>query len=259
MELKERLFKLLEEDKEFRLAVAGMLGFGDIMRRLEEHDRKFNEILEEIRGIKEEQARHTRILEEHSRILKGHTRILEEHSRILKGHTRILEEHSRILKGHTRILEEHSRRLEEHDRKFNEILEELRVHREILREHSILLHRYITTMEEEAHEVIAYRLREKGIPVELSMLTLPGLEINVYGTSDDVCVVGETAVRLGRKKVEELEEKLKILKSRYPNLLRPKVIPVLYVMRATDEAIKRARDRGIWVLTASRELVSFPS
>ncbi len=114
-------------------------------------------------------------------------------------------------------------------------------------------------MEEEAHEVIAYRLREKGIPVELSMLTLPGLEINVYGTSDDVCVVGETAVRLGRKKVEELEEKLKILKSRYPNLLRPKVIPVLYVMRATDEAIKRARDRGIWVLTASRELVSFPS
>jgi len=217
MELKERLFKLLEEDKEFRFAVAGMLGFTDIMRRLEEHDRKFNEILEEIRGIKEEQARHTK------------------------------------------ILEEHSRRLEEHDRKFNEILEELKVHREILREHSVLLHRYITTMEEEAHEVIAYRLRERGVSVELSILTLPDLEVNVYGASDDVCVVGETAVRLGRKKVEELEEKLKILKSRYPSLLRRRIIPVLYVMRATDEAIKRARDRGMWVLTASKELVSLSS
>ena len=221
MELKERLFKLLEEDREFRLAVAGMLGFRDIMERLEEHDRKFNEILEEIREIREEQARHTR------------------------------------------ILEEHTKRLEEHDRKFNEILEEIReelkAHREILREHSILLHRYITTMEEEAHEVIAYRLRERGILVELSILTLPDLEVNVYGASDDVCVVGETAVRLGRKKVEELEEKLRILRSRYPSFLRRRVIPVLYVMRATDEAIRRARDRGIWVLTASKELVSLPS
>lgn len=52
-------------------------------------------------------------------------------------------------------------RLEQHDRKFNEILEELRVHRRILDEYSTLLHRYITTMEEEAHEVIAFRLKER--------------------------------------------------------------------------------------------------
>ena len=208
--LKERLFSLLEKDIEFRLAVAGMLGFRDIMDRLERHDRKFNEILEE-------------------------------------------------LKRHRKILEEHSKRLEEHDRKFNEILEELKRHRKILEEHSTILHRYITTMEEEAHEVIAYRLREKGISVELSTLVLPDLEVNVYGATNDICVVGETAVRLGRRKIRELEDKVEILREKYPKFLRPRTILVLYTMRATDEAIRRAKEEGIWLLTATKELVSLPS
>ena len=38
--LREQLLKLLEEDKEFRLIVAGLLGYGDILKRLESHDRK---------------------------------------------------------------------------------------------------------------------------------------------------------------------------------------------------------------------------
>ncbi len=180
--LKERLFSLLEKDVEFRLAVAGMLGFRDIMDRLEKHDRKFNEILEE-----------------------------------------------------------------------------LRKHRKILEEHSTILHRYITTMEEEAHEVIAYRLREKGISVELSTLVLPDLEVNVYGATDDTCIVGETAVRLGRRKIEELEEKMELLREKYPKFIRPRTILVLYTMRATDEAIRRAKEEGIWLLTATKELVSLSS
>lgn len=31
-------------DREFRLAVAGLLGYREILERLEEHDRKFEEI-----------------------------------------------------------------------------------------------------------------------------------------------------------------------------------------------------------------------
>jgi len=183
------------------------------MERLEQHDRKFNEILEELREIREEQARHSS------------------------------------------VLEMHTERLEQHDRKFNEILEELREHRKILREHSALLLRYITSLEEEAHEVIAFKLREKGISIELSILVLPDLEINIYGTTNGVCVVGETAVRLGQRKVRELEEKVKVLSEKYSNLLRPKIIKVLYTMRATDEALARAKAEGIWVLTATKELI----
>jgi len=222
--LKEKIFSLLEKDREFRLAVAGMLGFRDIMERLEEHDRKFNEILEE---------------------LKVHRDKLEEHDR---------KEHDRKFNEILEELKVHRDKLEEHDRKFNEIIAELREHKRILDEHSALLHRYITTMEEEAHEVISYRLRERGIFVKLSVLVLPELEINVYGASDEVCVVGETAVRLGKRKVMELEEKVEVLKDKYPKLLRPKIIKVLYTMRATDEAISRAKSEEIWVLTATKEL-----
>ncbi len=52
--IKEKLISLLEEDKEFRLAVAGLLGYKDILDRLEEHDKKFNEIIEQIRGLRED-------------------------------------------------------------------------------------------------------------------------------------------------------------------------------------------------------------
>lgn len=84
---------------------------------------------------------------------------------------------------------------------------------------------------------------------------LPDLEVNIYGRSDEICVVGETAIRLGKRKVKELEEKVMILREKYPKLLRPKLIKVLYITRATDEAIDWAKKRGIWVLTASKELV----
>ena len=47
-ELKAKMLELLRTDEEFRLAVAGLIGLGEILRRLEEHDRKFNEILERL-------------------------------------------------------------------------------------------------------------------------------------------------------------------------------------------------------------------
>jgi len=47
--LKKAFLKLLEEDKEFRYTVAGYIGLGEILEKLEEHDRKFNEIMEILR------------------------------------------------------------------------------------------------------------------------------------------------------------------------------------------------------------------
>jgi len=44
-ELKRRIMRLLREDEEFRYAVLSMVGYGELLKRTEEHDRKFNEIL----------------------------------------------------------------------------------------------------------------------------------------------------------------------------------------------------------------------
>ncbi len=67
-EEKKKFLEALEEDDEFRYAIAGLIGFKEILARLEEHDRKFEEIMErlaehdrkfeqvmtEIKGIKED-------------------------------------------------------------------------------------------------------------------------------------------------------------------------------------------------------------
>jgi len=55
--------KLLERDLEFRHAVAGYLGFSEILKRLMEHDKKFNEILALLK-------KHETTLEEHAKALR---------------------------------------------------------------------------------------------------------------------------------------------------------------------------------------------
>jgi len=54
-QIKRQFLELLERDIEFRYAVAGYLGLSEILKRLEEHDKKFEEILKEIRALRENQ------------------------------------------------------------------------------------------------------------------------------------------------------------------------------------------------------------
>ena len=66
--LKEDILKLLKEDETFRYAILGLLGYDIILKRFEEHDKKFNSIFEELGII-------TKKLEEHD---KKFNAILEE-------------------------------------------------------------------------------------------------------------------------------------------------------------------------------------
>jgi len=52
--LKEEFLKLLEEDREFRLVVAGLLGYGEVLKRLEKHDRAFARILRRLERVRRE-------------------------------------------------------------------------------------------------------------------------------------------------------------------------------------------------------------
>ncbi|RLE57205.1 MAG: hypothetical protein DRJ40_02485 [Thermoprotei archaeon] len=174
-----------------------------------------------------------RKLDEHSRILKEHSEILRKHSEILERHSKILEEHSKILKEHTRLLHRLVRDVADIKR---------------------TIERITISLEEEAREVIAHRLREKlGIEVPLSRLELPELEINIYGIANDYVVIGECTTRLGIRKVRELLEKYRVLRERYRNYLRPKIVLTIYAMTCTREAIKEAEGTGIWLNTATKE------
>ncbi len=66
-EEKKKFLRALEEDDEFRYAIAGLVGYREILARLEEHDRKFEQVM----------AR----LEEHDRKFEQVMARLEEHDR----------------------------------------------------------------------------------------------------------------------------------------------------------------------------------
>ena len=103
-ELKSKILTLLGEDREFRMSVAGLVGFKEVLERLEEHDCRFDEILA-----------------------------------TLKEHSRRFEEHDRKFNEILATLREHSRRFEEHDRKFEEILSTQKEHGYRFDEHGRML------------------------------------------------------------------------------------------------------------------------
>jgi hypothetical protein len=110
------------------------------------------------------------------------------------------------------------------------------------------------TLEEEAFEVISNKLAKMGIKIAFDRLLLPDLEINIYGATDQICVVGEATTRAGTRIVVELDEKAKELLEKHPGLTRPKMIKALYTMWITEEAIEEAKKRGIWILKTTKEL-----
>jgi len=94
---------------------------------------------------------------------------------------------------------------------------------------------------------------ELGLDVELTSLSFPELELNIYGAAGDVCVVGEATVRAGPSLVDELKRKVEVLKSTYPDKLRPKLIQVIYTSLPLPELIEEAKKKGIWLLKATQE------
>ncbi|MDW8086315.1 MAG: hypothetical protein RMI45_08800, partial [Ignisphaera sp.] len=91
-EEKLRIIKALEENAEFRYAIAGALGILETLKRLDAIESR---------------------LEENSRKIENATMKLEEHSRILQEHSKRLEDLTKRIEEHSRILQEHSKRLED--------------------------------------------------------------------------------------------------------------------------------------------------
>ena len=54
MTIKEEFLSLLEQDREFRYAVAGLIGLGEVLRRLDEHGERMVKIEEELAKLRED-------------------------------------------------------------------------------------------------------------------------------------------------------------------------------------------------------------
>ncbi|MEM0452850.1 MAG: hypothetical protein QW382_07055 [Nitrososphaerota archaeon] len=110
------------------------------------------------------------------------------------------------------------------------------------------------TLEEDAGSIIEKRLREKGITVSLGMLVKPYVELDIYGSSDSITVIGETKTRLAPKHVRLLERKIEKIKSQEPELLKGKIVKTIYALWVHPEAYNECKAKNIWLNTPDKEL-----
>ncbi|MBS7610765.1 hypothetical protein KEJ27_00915 [Candidatus Bathyarchaeota archaeon] len=230
--LKREILELLDKDLEFRYAVAGYLGLSEILKRLDS-------ITEEQKNLREEQ---TKIWREIASIREEQMSLREEQVKLREEQIRLREDFNKLRDDFNKLRED-----------FNKMLAVIGRMDVRLSRVEKTLEKLTIDVEDEAKSVIKYRLKEMGINVDLTSLILPGLELNIYGVSDDICVIGEAAVRAEAGLVDKLLDKLGKLRGSYPEKLRKNIILVMYVSLPMVELVEKAKEVGIWLLKATEE------
>jgi DNA repair exonuclease SbcCD ATPase subunit len=236
-ELKKTLLKLLEEDEEFRYAVAGRIGLLEILKRFEALSEEQIKLREDFKELREEQIK------------------LREDFKELREEFKELREEQIKLREDFKELREEQIKLRED---FNKMLTVIKSMDERLVRVERTLEKLTLDIEEEAREVIENRLSKMGINLKLGRVELPGLELNLYGAVEDICVIGDASVRLGVNGVKKLVKAVNKLVEEKPDLLRSRKILVLYTSLATEEALREAEKKEVWVLKATGDLTKPP-
>ena len=169
MKFKEEFLRLLDEDREFRYAVMGRLGF--------------TELLERFARLEERQA----ALEERQAALEERQQRLEELFAGLEERFARLEERQQRLEEHFARLEERQQRLEERQQRLEErvarVEEELRENRRVL---AVISHRFGILTEVGFREAMKYVVEEVLGAAKVEKWSYRDEEGFVYGVPSDV-------------------------------------------------------------------------
>jgi len=115
--LRRQFLKLLDEDKEFRYTVAGYLGLGEILKRLDSIEENIRKIWEETRGLREGQEKlweaQNRLWEEvkalregQEKLWDGQNKLWEEVKQLREGQNKLWEEVKALREGQEKLWEE---------------------------------------------------------------------------------------------------------------------------------------------------------
>ena len=237
---------LLEADVEFRYAVAGKLGLLELLRRLDSIEAELRSLREDFNKHEVEGARRFLAVEEQLAKLRED---FNRHEIKEAKRFQAVEEH----------LKRHDEELKKLREDFNSMLTEIRSMNVRLSRVERTLEKLTLDIEEEARLVVKQRVREVyGVDIEVEPLILPEVEVNIYGASSEICVVGEASVRAGLKLVEELERKVERLRETRPDMLRPRVVKVIYTSLSLPGLADAAKERNIWVFKATGDIVPPP-
>ena len=269
VDLKHELLRLLREDEEFRLAVAGLLGLEEILgelrrlredfntfvkeqarrweenerrweennRRWEEANRRFEAILEELKSLREEL----------NRLREDHNRLREDHNRLREDFNKLREDLIKLREDFNNFVKEQARRWEEADKKFKWLMVALTEIRDSLG----------GAFEYYTANVVKALLLERGFQCDVKVgVTIP---VDGFREVDVLCldplVVGEVTVSL--RTVEEAEREINKLISNVEAAERftgrKAYLKILAVESAPASIVEylrgRARELDIYLIT----------
>ena len=197
--------------------------------------------LEELYRILEELRKRIKAVEAVSREIAGALSLIATLQERMLG---VLE---RILSK----LDEHSQRLDTIERGMEELNKRVdRIERD-LRDLKVMVGRLAGELEEEARDGVPYMLdRIIGKRVKLERLSIEGVvEVSLYGTTDDLCVLGDVKTRIGPSVVKKLCRALLTLYEEKRNLLRDRIILVTYGLDVIEVVKDLVKECGIGVFT----------
>ncbi|RLG47968.1 MAG: hypothetical protein DRO06_02045 [Thermoproteota archaeon] len=262
-ELIKAIIEELERSEEFRLILAGLLGYRELLERMDRVEERISRILEELRELRERSEEHDRRfneilaqIREIQRVQAEHSRRFEEHDRRFNEILAQIREIQRVQAEHTRILEEHTKRLEEHDRKFNEIIAEIREIRRIqerqgedIRSLREMYGSISETLGDIVEDLLIARFREElmeqGLDLtELRRVIVEGHEVDAIFTDEEAVIV-EVSTTVKTRDVTRAVS----LRDLVERVLRKRARVVILGMKADTKALELARERGVEVRT----------
>jgi len=165
-EEKERVLRALEEDKEFRYALMGLLGYKEILDRMISLEDRFTGLEERIVKLEE------RFAELAERFAKLEERIIKLEERVTKLEERLAELGERFAKLEERVLKLEKRALR--------VEEELRENRRLI---IVIAHRYGVISEEAFRSAMKYVIEEVFGVAQVTKWVYKDEEGFVYGYS----------------------------------------------------------------------------
>jgi len=103
MGIKEEFLRLLKEDEEFRLAMAGLLGYSEIVSRLNEHEKTMQTILNEIKLLRED---FNKLFEEQKKLREDFNKLFEEQKKLREDFNKLFEEQKKLREDFNKLFEE---------------------------------------------------------------------------------------------------------------------------------------------------------
>jgi archaellum component FlaC len=240
-ELKTKILALLKTDEEFRYAVAGMIGYDEILKRLQKHDEKFEEIVSILNRHEEILARHE---EKFKEILAQIKEIRESQSR-LENRVNSLENRMDSLEKSVNSLEKRVDSLEKRVGSLEERVDSLAS--AMIAGFAELSKFAGITFEEFVRKFLTASLQKSGqIPqgVELTRKVIDGEEIDIF--LEDPLIVGEVTAHADTpQEAEKLLKKAELAKTRYAKEPR-KILVILTAKRDVAQEIqKKAKEKNI--------------